>query len=288
MTYTETDLVTVVTTFSSFIPATTTQYVAPPVQTQVIVTTVIAPAPVQTNVCNSNLGEVYCGAGLCCGSGQFCANNGVSSVCSAYGGSTPGVSTYYVTPTASSDSAFIRPTSDTVQTVTSTGTATETVPFETPIGTDGSSLTGITATQQSTGLSGGAIAGIVIGVLVLLFLLFLFCACCLAKGIFDGIRDIFGLGKKRRVTDTTIIEERRSRHGSRVQGGGRTWYGRSNDQQVQKKSSGWGGALGVGAALAGLAMILGLKRRNDKKDEKMSYGAGSSYTYSDSYTSESE
>ena len=44
--------------------------------------------------------------------------------------------------------------------------------------------------------------------------------------------------------------------------------------------------MGVGAGLAGLAILLGLKRRRDRKDEKSSY-TGSSYTYSD-YTSESE
>ncbi|MCJ1394139.1 hypothetical protein MMC18_007017 [Xylographa bjoerkii] len=279
-TYVETDLVTVVTTFSSFVVAPTTAYVAP-VQTQVIVTTVEAPAPVQTVLtCATNQA---CG-NICCASDQFCAYSGQCSALA--GGSTANnvVSTLYLASTVveSTASAFIRPTSNSILTVTSTGTATTTIPFQTPIGTDGSSLTGITATQQSSGLSGGAIAGIVIGVLVLLFILFLICACCLAKGLIDTILGCFGLGprSRRRVTDTTVIEEHHSRHSGRVQNGGRTWYGtRINGQNANKKSSGWGGALGVGAALAALAVVLGIKRRNDRKAEKTEY-TGSSYSYS--------
>ncbi|MCJ1475646.1 hypothetical protein MMC13_004309 [Lambiella insularis] len=272
---TETETMTMVTTSSTFIPAATSVYVQPSVQTQVIVTTVQAPAPVQTYAsCPTNLA---CGD-ICCDSYQFCA---VLNQCSPLGaGSTPNnvISTsYYVVQ--STNSAFIRPTSNSITTVT--GTATTTVPFIAPEATDGSSLTGITATQQSTGLSSGAIAGIVIGVLLLLFILFLICACCLCKGLIDTLLGCFGLGKKsrRRVTDTTVVEEHHSRHSGRVQGGGRTWYGtRINNQPQKKNSSGWGGALGVGAALATLAVLLGLRRRN-KKEEKSEY-TGSSYSYS--------
>ena len=280
-TFVETDLVTVVTTFSSFVVApTTTAYVAP-IQTQVVVTTVVAPVPAPTVLtCATNQA---CG-NICCASDQFCAYSGQ---CSALAGASTAnniVSTLYLASTvvASTASAFIRPTSNSILTVTSTGTATTTIPFQTPIGTDGSSLTGITATQQNAGLSGGAIAGIVIGVLVLIFILFLLCACCLAKGLIDTILGCFGLGKRsrRRVTDTTIIEEHHSRHSGRVQRGGRTWYGtRINGQNANKKSSGWGGALGVGAALAALAVVLGIRRRNERKEEKTEY-TGSSYSYS--------
>ncbi|MCJ1318698.1 hypothetical protein MMC15_004028 [Xylographa vitiligo] len=279
-TYVETDLVTVVTTFSSFVVAPTTAYVAP-VQTQVVVTTVEAPAPVQTVLtCATNQA---CG-NICCASNQFCA---YANQCSALEGASTAnnaVSTLFVASTVveSTASAFIRPTSNSILTVTSTGTATTTIPFQTPIGTDGSSLTGITATQQNAGLSGGAIAGIVIGVLVLIFILFLICACCLAKGLIDTILGCFGLGprSRRRVTDTTVIEERHSRHSGRVQGGGRTWYGtRINGQNANKNNSGWGGALGVGAALAALAVVLGIRRRNERKEDKTEY-TGSSYSYS--------
>ncbi|MCJ1243693.1 hypothetical protein MMC30_000890 [Trapelia coarctata] len=283
-TYTQTDLVTVTTVYSSYIPIPTPAY-TPIVQTQVVTTVVQTAAPAQTAICNANLGQSPCGT-FCCTRDQFCAYAGQ---CQAIGGSSSNGNGYVVPPT--SGSAFIRPTSATTATVIFTGTATTTIPFQTPIGTDGSALTGVTAMAQNNGLSGGAIAGIVIGVLLAIFLLFLFCACCLAKELFDSILGIFGLGKKarrRRVTDTTIISEHHSRHsGGRVTGGGRTWFGASAgpSRPQQKKSSGWGGALGVAGALGALALLLGLKRRN-KADEKSSYGTGSSYTYS-SYSSES-
>lgn len=284
-TYTKTDLITVTTVYSSYIPISTSQY-APVVQTQVITSVVQAPAPTQASVCKTNFGESPCGGTLCCAPGQFCAYIGQ---CQAAGGSSSN-GNGYVAP-VTTGSAFIRPTSATTATVIFTGTATTTVPFQTPIGTDGSAITGVTATAQNNGLSGGAIAGIVIGVLAAIFLLFLFCACCLAKELLESVLGIFGLGKKRkrRVTDTTIIEERHSRHsGGRVTGGRRTWFGTTAgpSRPQQKKSSGWGGALGVAGALGTLALLLGLKRKN-KPDEKSSSGTGSNYTYS-SYSSESE
>jgi hypothetical protein len=284
-TYVETDLVTVTTTYSAFIAATTVY--SPPVQTQVV-TTVVPPAP--TPSCATGEGQILCGT-ICCAAGQFCAS---ANYCLAQGGtSTPGnVATVYYTPITSAlstASAFIRPTSATTETLTETGTATTTVPFQTPVGTDGSSLTGVTATQTNNGLSGGAIAGIVIGVLLAIFLLFLLCACCLGKAVIDTCLSIFGLGRnnRRRVTDTTIIEEHHSRHSGRVNNTGRTWFGRTDGgpaRPQQNKSSGWGGALGVGAALAALAVVLGIKRRRD--EERKTEYTGSSY-YSD-YTSESE
>lgn len=285
-TYTQTDLVTVTTVYSSYIPVSTPAYTTPIVQTQIVTTVVQSAAPAQTAICSANFGQSSCG-GICCSPVQFCAYAGQ---CQAIGGSSSNGNGYVVP--ATSGSAFIRPTSATTATVIFTGTATTTVPFQTPIGTDGSALTGVTATAQNNGLSGGAIAGIVIGVLLAIFLLFLFCACCLARELFDSILGIFGLGKKarrRRVTDTTIIEERHSRHsGGRVTGGRRTWFGTSGgpSRPQQKNSSGWGGALGVAGALGALALLLGLRRRN-KADEKSSYGTGSSYTYSD-YSSESK
>ena len=288
-TYVQTDLVTVVTTYSSFIPAATTAAVA--------VTTVQAPAPAVTAICNANLNQQSCGP-ICCAQGQFCQYSGQ---CAAYGGSSANaISTVFVASTAvnspsGSASAGIRPTSNTVVTVTSTGTATTTIPFQTPVGTDGSAAAGVTATTNK-GLSGGAIAGIVIGVLLGLFLLFLLLACCCAKSLIDGLLGLFGLGpnrKTRRTETTTFISDRHRTSGGATTSGGRRWFGtrpaRVSTAPPPKKSSGAGGAAGVAAFLATLAVILGLKRRSNRNEDKSSYNSESIYTYSDSgYTSPSK
>ena len=58
--------------------------------------------------------------------------------------------------------------------------------------------------------------------------------------------------------------------------------------EKRKTSGGWGGFATVGAALAGLALILGLKRRRDRRrDEDKSSVSYDSYYYSD-YTSASK
>lgn len=54
------------------------------------------------------------------------------------------------------------------------------------------------------------------------------------------------------------------------------------DSSRKKKSSGFGGLGAVGAGLAGLALVLGLKRKNDK--EKPARSDISSSYYTDSYT----
>jgi hypothetical protein len=55
------------------------------------------------------------------------------------------------------------------------------------------------------------------------------------------------------------------------------------DESRKKKSSGFGGLGAVGAGLAGLALILGLKRRHDRKEKASRSDISSSY-YTDSYT----
>ena len=286
-TYVRTDLVTIVTTFSTFIPAVTVT-TSPPVQTLVATIPVVTPTASFTAVCNPALNEQPCGT-ICCASGQFCQTLGQ---CAAYGGSSVNaVSTIFVAPTVSSASAsaFIRPTSNTVQTVTSTGTATTTIPFQTPIATNGSAIIGMMAANNN-GLSGGSIAGIVIGVLAGIFLLFLLCACLCFKTALDGLLGIFGGGKKKRRTETITIEERHSHHsGGVATGGGRRWFGNrpARVERPPKKSSGVGGAVGVAGILTALAVILGLRRKGRRVDEKSDYGTGSSYTYSD-YTSASK
>ncbi|ETI22528.1 hypothetical protein G647_06603 [Cladophialophora carrionii CBS 160.54] len=253
-TYVQTDLKTVTETFSSYIPVTTLS-------------------------CSYSLGETPCG-NVCCLSGQFCQAAGI---CAAVGGGSSGYysSLYTVTTVITNTaSAPIRPTSNTLVTVTSIGGATTTQPFVTPVGTDGSIIVG-TQTDSGGGLSGGAIAGIVIGVIVGIFLLLLFCACCIFKGLIDGLLAIFGLGpRRRRTTEEEVYVERHS-HGGR---GRRTWFGtRPARSEVveEKRRSGWGTAGWMAAGVGALALWLGLKRKNRRSDKSSSVSYDSSY-YTDS------
>jgi hypothetical protein len=206
---------------------------------------------------------------------------------------TPNTSNY-VPSTSAIGSAPLRPTSGGISTATTVVSATMTAPFTPPATASGSSIP-ITKPGSSNGLSPGAIAGIVIGVIAGIILLLLFCFCCIIKAGFDGLLALFGVGKKkRRSTERVeVIEERYSRHGS---GTGRnthsTWFGAGRPARVtetrKKKSSGFGGLGYVGAGLIGLAALLGLKRRRDRKSEKppASDISSSYYSYTDTSASE--
>ena len=291
-TFVETDLETITTVYSSFNGQASTQVLVPQQTTWVAANSPTAQQPAQTQVvCNTQSGQTLCGS-ICCSSSQYCQSNGQCG--ETFAGSSQ-IYSYSTTPTVT---AFIRPTSATVVTVTSVGSATTTVPFQTPVST--AAIASMSATVTNKGLSGGAIAGIVIGVIAGLILLFLILACLCCKGLIDGLLDIFGLRSRRRRRET-VVEERYSHHGRTSGGasggasgaaGGRTWFGaasppRSN-RPPKKSGGGLGGFTGVAAALAALAVVLGLKRRRDRRNtEKESYSSGGSYTYDD-YTSASE
>jgi hypothetical protein len=264
-TYVLTDLRTVTTTFSTLFPVSTQNLV---------------PATTVTAKCNFSLGETPCGNN-CCSSGQSCQ----SGQCAAAGGGSSAYFSSFFTVTQIA-SVPVRPISSTVFTFTSTSSATPTVPFSPPVGTDGSTLIGAQPTTQGHKLSPGAIAGIVIGVIAGIIILLLICLCCCAKGAIDSILGIFGGGKKRR-TETTYIEERHSHHGSRP--AGRTWFGARParvDRTEKRRSGGLGGIATVTAGLGALALALGWKRKRERKNEAKS---NSSYSYySDSYTGTSE
>lgn len=205
-----------------------------------------------------------CGSGRCCDSGYYCLTS--SNTCALIGGGSSG---------------GIAPT------VTYTGTPTATQPFSSPIPT-GAAGGGLTETGASGGLSGGAIAGIVIGVILGIFLLFLLCLFCCARALFDTILAIFGLGKKRKHThEETYIEEHH--HSGGAAGGGR-WYGGRPARPSRVGSEKHGGAkkgLGMAAALGGMALALGLKKKHDQRhDDKSTTISGSSAYYSE-YTSTS-
>lgn len=266
-TFVENELTTVTSTYSSLYNAANTAAAA-------------APA-VSAISCHTDLGESPCGT-LCCATGQYCVysgNCGASNDNAAQSSS----SLFEQPSTPTTNAAPLRPTSNVATTVTSTGSATTTVPFMTPSSTSmaaaASGDAGVSTTTNN-GLSGGAIAGIVIGVLLAILFLLLLCIFCCLRGLADSILGFFGLSNRRKKRE--VIE---SEHYSRR--GGRTWYGgKSTVDKPKKSGDGVGGLLGVGGALATLAVILGLKRRHDNKKTKTEY-SGSSYTYSDTYSSES-
>ncbi|KAF2645605.1 hypothetical protein P280DRAFT_486736 [Massarina eburnea CBS 473.64] len=245
--------------------------------------------PQPTAACGSS--QSSCGS-VCCDSGYWCPSLGV---CKLAGGPTPGLSGT-INP-----SAPLRPTSSTLIVITATGSPTATVPFSTPIATGASG--GAVETQAGGGgLSGGAIAGIVIGVLAGIALLLLLCFYCCAKSVFDSLLALIGLGgkKRRRHEESTYVEEHH-RHGSSAAAGGaaggRRWYGQgssgpgpsrpSRPPMKEKTSGGGGGMLGIGAGLAGLAAVLGMRRKHDQRhDDKSTTVSGYSY-YTSDYTSTS-
>ena len=226
--------------------------------------------------CNANLGQSQCGT-QCCTQDEWCDG----SQCRGYGGSSSGAPAATVVG-GSTISNFIAPTSVGVATITSSMSITTTIPFQTPVGSSGSVVTG-QMVSSNNGLSPGAIAGIVIGVLLGLLILFLILACLCCRSIFDSI-----FGRKKRKETTTYIETHHSHHGG--SGGApprRRWFGvlPARADRPPKKSSGLGGLLGVAGVLGALAVVLGLKRRSKKPvDEKTEYTT-SDYTYSyDDYT----
>lgn len=260
------------------------------VDTELVTKTTVLSSPIgapasPTGTCGG--GQQPCNS-ECCGGGYYC-HDWQNSVCKLFGGSSsPGVIIGTLTP-----SAPLRPTASTLIIVTATGTPTATLPFSTPIQT-GANGTAIAVEGGGGGLSGGAIAGIVIGVIAGLILLFLLCMYCCAKTAFAGIAAMLGMGKKKNqhVHEETYIEEHHHSHagGAAAVGGGRRWYGQSQPARPAqpKKKGGFGGALGVGAALGGLALALGMKRKHDKRhDDKSTTISGSSAYYSD-YTSSSK
>lgn len=268
--YTETDLVTRTSIYSSYMGGAATA-------------TATAAGAVPTADCDYSVNESNCGD-ICCASDQYCYTPGQCKA-NANGGSSGYYSSYMSTMYATTNSAGVplRPTSSTLVIVTETNSPTTTVPFETPVAT-GANMT-LTANEADNGggLSGGAIAGIVIGTLLGLLLLGLLCFYCCVRGLWVALCG----GRKRRRTTEVEEYERYSHHGGSGAAAGRTWYGARKPSRVERRPEHKerNTLLGVGAGLAGLWAILGLKRRHDRRnDEKYSeYSYGSDY-----YTSESE
>ncbi|KAB5530448.1 hypothetical protein GE09DRAFT_1064314 [Coniochaeta sp. 2T2.1] len=249
-------------------------------------------------------GQIACGS-ICCASNQYCAwkgqcyPNAPGGGGGGGGGVVPPVTTVITTGGQVITTAYSAPyrvTSGTTITQTSsTGTGT----FASQTGT--SSAGNGTTTGTASHLSGGAIAGIVIGTLAGLALLLLICACFLVRGLWHGLLALLGMGgnKKRRHSETIIEEERYSRHGHsrppsvhsrRDTHGG--WFGGGGrpsnvaSRKEKKKSSGMGW-LGLGAAAGTLLLLLGLRKdrkRDQRRPVKTRSDVSSSYLGSGSYT----
>lgn len=225
------------------------------------------------------------GAGSISAAASYSAAPSASARCSYALSDTPcGNACCSQTTTASSGAVpGVKGTSHSGVVVTRTAHPSTTIPYETPVAT-GANIT-MTEINGGSSLSGGAIAGIVVGVLIGLLILGVICFYCCLKGIWDGCLAIFGVDRRRKVTEVDEYT-RRTHHSSG--GDRRTWYGGGPTRRKEERRDSHLGRdlLGMGAGLAGLWAILGLKRRRDNRrnDEKYSeYSISSDY-----YTSESE
>ncbi|KAL1973244.1 hypothetical protein VTN31DRAFT_5879 [Thermomyces dupontii] len=254
----------------------TTTFTTTGVQTVTSVySSLITAPPKSAGFCDASIGETQCGT-VCCDVSETCEKG----VCVKASSSAPANQTDTAAPP-------VRPTDAT--TVTATPTTTE--GFIAPIGTDGEPV--VTAAPSGGGLSGGQIAGIVIGTLAGVTLLVFICFSVCLRGIFDRIMGVFGLGRRRR-TESYVEEHSHVSHHTAPDR--RTWFGYrpSEPRPPREKKSGLGFWSWILVIAGAIALCLGLKRR-EERDEKSDYsssyyGPGSSYyyyPYSDYYTSTS-
>ena len=251
------------------------------------VTPLAAPPTTEEPACQYALNESPCGH-ICCQSGFYCLNPDTGHCANAGAGSSGHLSSFLDHQSITA-SAPLRPTASTFVVVTATGIPTTTVPFEAPVATGANVTVTSSAADSDGGLSAGAIAGIVIGVILGIIFLALLCFFCCLKGAANRILPIFGLGGRRRRREEYVEEyHRHSHHGGHGHGNGQ-WYGQTRPSRPSKKKKA-GGLGGFGAAAAGLGtlgLLLGLKRKNDKRTEKSDYTSSTGY-YSSDYTSSSK
>jgi hypothetical protein len=264
-----------------------------------------------------------CGS-ICCAGWQTCAFKGQCSVKPGYAEPTPVVITsagevetqysapYRVTGTTTITTHIVQTGTGTegiwtgTYTVTETGARSSSTSDSDAIGAGGSE-----SDSDSGGLSGGAIAGIVIGTLAGVALLLLLCFCCIARGLWAAICGGRRRGSESSVREEEIIEERYSKSGSRGAsasahsrrdrhggwfGGGSTRAGastvvadreRRRQREKRKSSGGFCTWLGIGAVAATLFTLLNLKKDKRPNSRKTpSRYSESYYSYSD-YTSNS-
>jgi hypothetical protein len=216
------------------------------------------------DVCEpSDDSETSCGS-ICCAKWQYCAYKGQ---CYAIDGVSVPVSTY--TTNGQVTTSFS-------QAYRITGTSTSGA-SATAVGSEGDQ-------DGGGGLSGGAIAGIVIGSIAGVALLMLLCFCCIVRGLWamlcGGGRD------KERRNSRTATEDRYARRGTSAHSRRdthRSWYGTRTtspssrrDSGVAKKKGENKFLLALTAIASTLAALLFLKR--SKKKEKQSEKSRSTTT----------
>ncbi|CAN8098626.1 unnamed protein product [Discula destructiva] len=264
------------------------------------------------------VGETNCGP-ICCASDQTCAYDGQCTAALGDGGGavvptgTAATSWSTFATTMTTDGSTITTQFSAPYRVTGTGsTNTNTATIESATTTSSGNGTAVGAGTGGSSLSGGAIAGIVIGVLAGVALLLAICACCIVRGLWHGLLAVFGLGpKKRRGSsrdrETVIVEEERySRRGSNSHAARNShtgWFARNpnrsaagesrrTSEKARAKDSNQATWWGAGA-LGTLMLLLGLRR--DKKRRSSAAAKRSprprsnvSWSYvSDSYTASS-
>lgn len=259
-------------------------------------------------------GEIACGS-ICCASWQYCAYEGqcLSNPGATATDATTAWTTYSTTMTTSGSTITTQFSAP--YRVTGTGsTSTNTATFASATTTGSGNGTAITTTGGSN-LSGGAIAGIVVGTLAGVALLLALCFCCIMRGLWHGLLALLGFGPKKRdrsrERETIIVEEeihrRGSTHGHR--NSHNSWFAgrparstaaesrRTSEKVAPKKESDNATWVGAGA-LGTLMLLLGLRRDKKRRSQSASAAANrnsrrtarsevSSSYFSDSYTASS-
>ncbi|KAG5657118.1 hypothetical protein KAF25_001707 [Fusarium avenaceum] len=269
------------------------------------------PAPEPTKGVNcvpKNDEQEQCGE-ICCAGWQTCAFKGQCSAKPGYDEPTAvvittdgKVTTRYSAPYRVTGTTTI--TNSGAPTESESATETETDASATATETSEGAAAGESGTGGG-GLSAGAIAGIVIGVIAGIALLMLLCFCCIARGLWVAL---FGKKDKEKSETVDVYEERYSRHGSRPPASAsahsrrprhKGWFGfggkgkggspSSAGDRREKKSDGkkWLGIAGLAATLLALLNLKKDKRPASTKPARSSRGSSRS-RYSDSYYSYSD
>ncbi|KAK4086259.1 glycophorin A domain-containing protein [Purpureocillium lilacinum] len=257
-----------------------------------------APEPTAGVDCVPQAPEQQACGSICCAGWQTCAFKGQCSLRPGYQepstvvvtASDGKLTTRYSAPFRVTGTTTITSNGPNTNSATATPTGTATSSSSTATSTSDGDAIGADGGTTNHGLSGGAIAGIVIGTLVGVALLLLLCFCCIARGLWNAI-----FGRKRHHDEkrerVDVYEERVSRHGSRQPSaysrrerhGG--WFGggggpSSAGGRREKKKSDGGWWLGLAGAAATILALLNLK-----KDKKKPPRKPMSSRYSDSYYS---